>query len=66
MNTFFAAYRQLDSKIKHTKGMTVKVEDLLRSMDIFRKDEAAHFDLINRLAQAPITAQAIDTVYKGM
>lgn len=66
MNTFFAAYRQLDSKIKHTKGMTVKVEDLLRSMDIFRKDESAHFELISRLAQTPITAQAIDTVYKSM
>jgi len=66
MNKYFAAYRQLDSKIKHTKGMTVRVEDLLKSMDIFRKDESEHFDLIRRLASAPITAQAIDTVYKGM
>lgn len=66
MNTFFAAYRQLDNKIKHTKGMTVKVEDLLKSMDIFRNDEANHFDLINRLAQAPITQTATEIVYNRL
>lgn len=66
MNTYFGAYRQLDSKIKHTKSLSIKVDDLLRSMDIFRNDEAAHFDLIRRLSETPATAKAIDTVYKSM
>jgi phage/plasmid-like protein (TIGR03299 family) len=61
-NTFFAAYKQLDSKIKHTKGMTVKVEDLLRSMDVFRTDEAAHFDLVKRLSEAPATDTAMEII----
>ncbi len=66
MNTFFGAYKQLDAKIKHTKSLTIRVEDLLRSMDIFRKDESNHFDLIRRLASAPVTLNAVNAVYKGM
>lgn len=66
MNTFFMAYRQMDTKIKHTASMQVRIDNLLRSVDEFRKDEQNHFEIIRKLASAPVTAKAIDTVYKGM
>lgn len=65
-NTFFMAYRQMDSKVKHTKGMQIKIDDLLRSVDQFKKDEVNHFDIIRKLASAPVTMQAIDKTYKTM
>lgn len=65
-NTFFAAYRELDAKIKHTKGMQVKIDDLLRAIDTFRKEEASNFDLIRKLASQPYTLSAVDSVFKVM
>lgn len=65
-NTFFGAYREVNSKIKHTKGMIFKVDDLLRSLDAFRNDEQNNFATIRKLASAPITDEMKEKVYLTM
>ena len=66
MNSFFMAYKQLNTKIKHTKSMTIKVEDLIQSIEAVRKVEADHFDLIRKLATVPATREHLATVYDTM
>lgn len=65
-NTFFAAYKTIASKFKHTANMEIKLEDMLHSLDIFNKDEIKHFAIIKKLAAAPVTAETIELVYKTM
>lgn len=64
MNTFFMAYRQMDTKIKHTASMQVRIDALLRSVDEFRRDEQDHFATIRRMASMPMTNVAVDSVFK--
>jgi len=65
-NTFFMAYRQLDAKIKHTKTMLIKLDDIMRSYDVFCSEEKDHFEIIKKLASEPITQEMINAVYQGM
>ena len=65
-NTFYGAYRQLASKVRHTKNMQIKIEDLLKSVEIFRSEQTDHFDIIKRLASAPATKEALEMIYKAM
>lgn len=66
MNSFFMAYKQLNSKIKHTKSLTVKVDDLIQSIEAVRKIEADHFNLIRKLATVEATREHLATVYDTM
>ena len=66
MNSFFMAYKQLNSKIKHTKALDIKVEDLVRSIEAIRLEETAHFETVKRMATAPADRQHLATVYATM
>ena len=66
MNTFFGAYKDMDSKMKHTKSIQIRIDALLKSVDSFRKEELSHFEIIRRMAEAPITQKALDVVYDGI
>jgi len=65
-NTFFGAYRQLENKIKHTKSMQIKIEDLLKSVDTFREDEAKHFTAIQKMASTSATRETLEMIYNVM
>lgn len=65
-NTFFGAYRGLGSKIKHTKSMVIKVDDLLRSAEQVRAEEKANFETIQKLAEVPMADKWVDEVLKGL
>ena len=65
-NTFFGAYKGLGSKIKHTKSMIIKVDDLLRSAEKVRAEEKANFETIKKLSEVPMTDNWVDEVLKGL
>jgi phage/plasmid-like protein (TIGR03299 family) len=65
-NTFFGAYRGLGSKIKHTKSMIIKVDDLLRSAEQVRAEEKANFETIQKLAEVQMSDKWVDEVLKGL
>lgn len=66
MNTFFGAYKQIEAKIKHTKNIHVKIDSLLRTLDLFRKKEQNHFQYIRRMASTPINQDIINKTYSVM
>lgn len=65
-NTFFGAYRGLGSKVKHTKSMSVKVEDLLKSAEQVRIEEKANFETIKKLSEVQMSDKHVDEVLKAI
>jgi hypothetical protein len=65
-NTFFGAYRNLSSKIKHTKSMVVKIDDLLKSAEQIRIEEKANFETIKKLSEVQMSDKYVDEVLKTM
>lgn len=50
-NTFFAAYKTLENKVKHTKYMVHKIDDICRELDSVLLEETAIFEKIARMAE---------------
>lgn len=63
-NTYFSAYKALVHKIKHTASLLLKVEDLMQSLDATVVAQNKHFELISKLATAPMTDAAAHAMYK--
>ena len=51
MNTFFRVMKGLQHKVRHTKSMSLKVEDICRSLDIVLEEEKETFRIITRLSE---------------
>ena len=65
-NTFFGAYRNLSSKIKHTKSMVIKIEDLIKDAEQIRIEEKANFETIKKLSEVQMSDKWVDEVLKGL
>jgi phage/plasmid-like protein (TIGR03299 family) len=65
-NTFFGAYRNLENKVKHTKSMNIKLDDILKTAEKVRKEEVENFNTIKMLSEAPITNNWVDEILKGL
>lgn len=64
-NKFFAAFRGLKFKVRHTKNMLIKVEDILRSIDATLIEEKELFDNIIKLSETKISDDSnIDDVIR--
>ena len=50
-NKFFAAFRELNSKVRHTKNMVVRVDEICRSLEGVLEEEKKVFDNIKRLSE---------------
>jgi len=51
MNTFFRVMKGLQHKVRHTKSMSIKVEDICRSLDIVLEEEKQTFKYITELSE---------------
>lgn len=51
-NTFFASFKELSNKVRHTKNMHLKIEDFLRGIEMVKKEEEVLFDNIVKLSEA--------------
>jgi hypothetical protein len=56
-NTFHAAFRTLD-KIRHTKNMMVKIEEVLQQIDVVMSEEKEIFANIKRMSEHGLTEVA--------
>lgn len=51
MNTFFMVTKALQHKVRHTKSLSLKVEDICKSLDIVLEEEAETFRMITQLSE---------------
>jgi phage/plasmid-like protein (TIGR03299 family) len=49
-NTFFSAFREMTTKVRHTKNMIVKIDDICRDLDYIVKEEQEMFKHIVELS----------------
>ena len=61
-NTFWYAYHELDTKIRHTQKLRERIEEVLQKIDILVEQEKEHFQMIDRLADTRITPEIQDLV----
>lgn len=65
-NTFYAAFRGIKTKVRHTKNMVIKIEDVLKSLDISLEEEKKMFDNIIKLSETKIGEDDIDNVLRSL
>jgi phage/plasmid-like protein (TIGR03299 family) len=69
MNTFFAAYRGL-TKVRHTKSMEIRIDQICRDIDSVLEQEKEIFKKIKRMSETPVFTndydQLIDMVQRKL
>jgi hypothetical protein len=50
-NKFFASFRELQSKVRHTKNMVIKIDEICRSLESVLDEEKIVFDNILKLSE---------------
>lgn len=66
MNTFFAAFKSLETKIRHTKNMTIKIDDICREMDKLLVEEQNIFNDIRMLSDTRFGTETVDSVIRKL
>jgi phage/plasmid-like protein (TIGR03299 family) len=61
-NTFFAAFRNMDTKVRHTKNMVMRIDEICRGLERVIEEEAVMFDDIKRMADVKMTKENQDWV----
>jgi hypothetical protein len=51
MNTFFRVMKGLQNKVRHTKSLSLKVEDICRRLDVVLEEEKETFRFITELSE---------------
>ena len=66
MNTFFSAFKSLETKIRHTKNMTIKVDEFCRSIEGLLEEEQVLFENIKKLSNESFTDKIKDSVIRNL
>lgn len=64
MNTFWRAYRQVETRLRHSAQMRPKIDEILRRIDVLLEEEKKGFDEIRRLNNEPMTPEVRELVTK--
>lgn len=62
MNSFWVGYRKLDAKLRHTSSMKVRIEEILKNMDVLLENEKQIFNQIVRMNEIGITPKLKEMV----
>lgn len=65
-NTFFAAFRSLTTKVRHTKNMVMRVDEICRELERAIVEEQAMFDEIKRMSETRMTKEQEDWVTRTL
>jgi len=65
-NTFFAAYREVDSKVRHTENMGVKVDLICKRLDVLVEEEKKLFKKIKRMSEVEMDSKVRDLVIRAL
>lgn len=63
-NTFFAAFRGLSTKVRHTKNMKVRIEDIVKSLMGTLEEEKVMFQQIKQLSETRIGDDNVENVLR--
>lgn len=63
-NTFWMAYREVETKIRHSSMMRPQLEDILKGIERLLVEEKRMFETINRLNEVRITPEVKELVTK--
>lgn len=66
MNSFFAAFRELNSKVRHTKNMVVKIDEICRGLENVIREERKIFDDIVKLSETTFDDLIKERVTKSL
>jgi hypothetical protein len=66
LNTFFAATKQLDTKIKHSINLRPRIDNILFGIDTLLTEEKQTFKTIQKLRETPLTNNIQDTIIRTM
>jgi len=66
MNTFWAAYRQVDTRLRHSANMRPKIEEILRKIDVLLVEEQSGFAEIQRLGNIRMTPEVKELITKKL
>jgi len=65
-NTFYRAYRDVDTKLRHSATMKPKIEEILRKIDVLLVEEQSTFQTIQRLGNFRVTQEVRDLVIRKL
>jgi phage/plasmid-like protein (TIGR03299 family) len=65
-NTFFGAYKEMGTKIRHTKNMGVKIDEVCRRIEGVLVEERNNFDNIKRMSETSYEMNTLDSVIRTM
>lgn len=65
-NSFFAAFHTLNTKVRHTKNMVMKIDDICRSLEGVIEEEKTMFDNIKRMSETRMTKEQEDWVTRTL
>lgn len=66
MNTFYAAMRELKTKIRHTKNMSIHIDAVCADIDLAIQQEKKMFERIKRMSEVTMTDKVKDLVVKAL
>jgi phage/plasmid-like protein (TIGR03299 family) len=66
MNSFFAAFKEMNTKIRHTKNMSVKVDEVVRYLMQVKNEEQKMFANIKTLSEIRMTDNNVDAVLRKL
>lgn len=53
MNSFYSAFRSIKTKVRHTSNMSVRIDDLVKTLELSLQEEEQMFKNIVKLSEAP-------------
>ncbi len=65
-NTFFSAFRNLDAKIRHTRNMMVRIDEICKGLERVVEEEKEMFGEIKKLSETRMTKQMEDWVIRTL
>ncbi len=65
-NSFFSAFRSLSIKVRHTKNMKIRIEDIIKSLTSALHEEDTMFEHILQLSETRIGDGNIDEVIRSL
>ena len=65
-NSFFAAFRNLNAKIRHTNNMEMRIDDICRGLEGVLEEEKEMFEDIKKLSETKMTKKQEDWVTRTL
>lgn len=62
MNTFYSAFRSLDTKVRHTKNMVIRIDDICKGLENVLHEENEMFQDIKKLSETRYSKETEDWV----